>query len=214
MDKFKTYGAHALAYLVSGLTIASKLDPSLLPPDIGVWVGVAGLVLTAGHNVVVASGVKPGDVVSVVKSFAMFAVAVMFAVTLAGSLAACQTAPTATQQSVAVVAVNIAAGQAIQRQDHDPAVWKARAVQYKAIAVQLQGVNDAGNATIATLAADLQPLVDKLPPADQLAANSLIAAVTPFLQDKVNSSETVAHTREAVAVLLSAVVKACEAYGA
>lgn len=214
MDKIKSYGLHGLSYVMSALAVVAGLDPAVLAaiggPKALAVAGLAGAIVTGAHNVAVAGAPKPGSVA--LKSVAAFMLAVMLGTSVM-LMSGCATAPTPTQQSAALVAVNIAAGQAIQGSDHDPAVWKARAVKYKAIAVQLQTVNDAGNATIATLAADLQPLIAKLEPREQLAANALVAAVTPYLQEKLKSPE-VDNARESIAVLLSAVVRACEAYGA
>lgn len=215
MDKIKAYGAHGVAYLVSALTMVAGLDPAVLAavggPKALAAAGLAGAIVTGIHNIAVAGAPKPGSVA--LKSFTGVLCAVMLGVAML-TMSACQTAPTAKQQSATVVGVNIAASFAIQKDDHDPAVWKARAVKYKAIALRLQTVNDAGNATLATLAGELQPLIAKLDPAEQNAANAFVAAMVPYLQDRANSSEAVAHTQEAVTDLLAAVVKACEAYGA
>jgi hypothetical protein len=210
VDKVKSYGAHALAYVVSGLTVVAGLDPNLLPDNLKVYVGVAGLLLTAVHNVQAANAPKPGTITSVAKVLALFA----FSVMLASSLVACKTAPTVKEQSAVAVAINIATGRAIQQNDTDAKVWKARAVQYKAIAVRLQAVNDAGTATVATLGAELQPLIAKLGPADQLAARSLLAAVTPYLQEQANANADLGNIHERVTYMLAVFVTACDAYGA
>lgn len=126
----------------------------------------------------------------------------------------CKTAPTATQQSGIAIAVDLAAGFGIQQGSTDPGVWKARATQFKTIATQLKTLNDAGTATLATLAGDLQPLIAKLPPADVLAANTLVAALTPYLNQQLAGNPTVANTQAAVDLILQAVIDACTVYGA
>ncbi len=145
------------------------------------------------------------------KSFALAALAAV--VILTGcSLAGCKTAPTATEQSAVTVAVYIVAGHAIKRDDVVPAIWAARAARYKAAAVMLQTTNDAGDATIATLAADLAPLLDKLNPTDRLAADGLIAALTPYLQAQVDANPEVGYSRERLSTILAALIRACDAY--
>lgn len=143
----------------------------------------------------------------------LFTAVCMAAITIL-SVSACKTLPTVNQQAGITVAIDIAAGFAIQQHDTDQSVWKARAAQYKAIALQLQALNNAGTATLATLQADLEPLIAKLPPADVLAAHALVAAVTPYVQQQISTNPKVANTQAAVAVVLQAVIDACTAYGA
>lgn len=211
MESVQKFGAHVLSYAMSGLAFVAGIDPSLLAahPKAAAAVGAAGLILTAIHNVQTAGAPKPGTVTTIAKALLPVALGVMFA----ASLVACKTAPTVKEQSVVAVSVNIAAGRAIQQNDSDPAVWKTRAASYKSIALRIQTVNDASTATIATLGAELQPLIAKLGPADQLAARSLIAAVTPYLQEQADANADVANVRERVSYILATFITACEAYG-
>lgn len=126
----------------------------------------------------------------------------------------CASTPTANQQAGIAVGTDIAVGLAVQQGSNDPAVWKARAAGFKAIAVTLQGLNQSGALTLQTLAADLQPLIIKLGPADVLAANALIAALTPFLQQQIDANPSVASARVIIGQFLSTVIAACAAYGA
>jgi hypothetical protein len=132
----------------------------------------------------------------------------------ASLLQGCATLPTANQQAGIIVSVDVAAGLAIQQKDTDPVKWHARAAEYKVIAVQLKTLNDAGTATLATLAADLAPLVAKLPPADQLAATALEAALVPYLQSQIPGNANVQNVQTTVGVILDTLISACEAYGA
>lgn len=127
-------------------------------------------------------------------------------------VSACTTPPTAGQQAGIQVAVDVATGLAIQQKDSDPAVWKARAAQYRAIATQLQTLNSMGTATLATLAADLQPMIGQLPPAEQLAARSLVAALTPYLNAQLRDNPTLATTQAAVGAILAEFILACDTY--
>lgn len=214
MEKITAYGAHALAYIVSSLTVIAGTNPALLPPSWLPYIGLAGVILTGVHGQ--ATGVAP--VAAVAAKAAKTAVMLMACVLVAGvavtSLTACKTAPTVKEQSIVAIAINVAAGRAIQRDDAVPAVWKARAEQYKAAAVRLQSVNDAGTATVASLVAEVQPLIEKLGPADQLAARSLLAGLTPYLQEQVNANEDLKNSRERVSYILATFITACEAYGA
>lgn len=138
----------------------------------------------------------------------------MLVLSVAGSLVGCATTPTQNEQTAVTVAVDIAAGYAIQQGTSDPVVWKARAVNFKTIALQLQTVNNGGTATLATLAADLQPMIVKLGPADVLAANALVAALQPYLTEQQTTGSNVANAQAHVALILTAVINACVAYGA
>lgn len=124
----------------------------------------------------------------------------------------CVTGPTATQSAGIQAAVDIATGLAIQQKDSDPAVWVARAQTYKAVAVRLQELNSTGTATLATLAADLQPLISTLPPADQLAARTVVAALTPYLNAQLRDNPTLAATQSAVGTILAEFISACDVY--
>lgn len=218
-DIFGSYLGHLAGYVLAGADIVSKINPSLIPPQYGILVSVAGLVTIASHHGYQAgtAGIQAAvDAATKALTSAPVKIAAMLllAVAIPIGLSACKTAPTATQQSQIVLAVDVASGVAIQQRDTDPAKWMARAVSYKAIATELKAVNDAGTATLATLAADLQPLVAKLPPADQLAASALVAALTPYLNQQTQSNPQVANIRATVDVILQAVIDSCDAYGA
>jgi hypothetical protein len=137
---------------------------------------------------------------------------ILAALCAVAALSGCKTLPNATQQAAASVVVDVAAGLAIQQGSPDPAVWKARAIGFKAIATVLLQKNSA--TTLASLQAELLPLVAKLGPADVLAANALVAALTPVLQQQLGANPTVANTQAAVAVVLNDIITACNAYGA
>lgn len=214
MDKITRYGAHALSYIVSALTVVAGTNPALLPPGWLPYVGLAGVILTGVHGQ--ATGVAPvaKDTLAAAKAVMVLMTCLLVTAVMSTALTACATAPTATEQSATGVAVNIIAGRAIQREDADPGVWKARAAGYKAAAVRLQTVNAGGTATVATLVAELQPLIAKLGPADQNAARILVAALTPYIQEQANANPAVAQTSERLSYILATFIAACEAYGA
>lgn len=216
------YLGHLAGYVLAGADIVSKVNPTLLPPQYGILLSVAGLVTVAAHH-----GFQAGTAQVVVKAATdalaqapakLVVAALMIACTLGlgSQLTACATAPTATEQSGIVVAVSVATGLAVSNggKVSDLATQKARATEYKSIAVKVKAVNDAGTATLATLAAALQPEIVKLPPADQLAAQALVAALTPYLQSQIPGNADVKNVQTTVDLILAAVINACEAYGA
>lgn len=128
-----------------------------------------------------------------------------------GGLSACASGPNATEQTAIAVAVDLATGFAIEQGTNIQSVKVARATNFEAIAKQLQTLNQAGNLTLPTLAADLGPAIAKLPPADQLAANALVAALTPWVNQQL-SNPKVANAQATIAIFLSAVIQACAVY--
>jgi len=216
------YLGHLAGYVLAGADIVSKINPALVPPQYGILLSVAGLVTVAAHH-----GYSAGAAQVVVKAATdalaqapakLVVAALMLACTLGigSQLTACATLPSAQAQGGIVVAVDVATGLALSDGGKitDTAVLKARAVEYKAVALKVKAVNDAGTATLATLAAVLQPEIAKLPPADQLAAQALIAALTPYLQSQIPGNANVQNVQTTVDLILSNLILACEAYGA
>lgn len=216
-DLVKSYAGHLGGYLVAAATIVSGLDPKLVPPQYSFITAIAGLVIVASHHGY-SAGIS-GAAVSAAANAAAKALTtavvpmVLCAVLVGAALTGCKTLPTPTQQAGITVAVDIATGAAIQN-GGTTATWKARAVKFKAIAVTVKQVNDAGTATLATLAADLNPQLALLPPADQLAAHALVAALQPYIDNEVAANPDLATTRAALDVILQAVIDSCNAYGA
>lgn len=205
-----TTGQHVLNYLIAAAAIVAGLSPNLMGSHGPAIVGAAVLAGNVLHGLVTADPSKPTG--TVVKS--LFT-ALVFACVLTTVLAvsACKTAPTATQSAGITVAVDIATGAAIQN-GASPAGYQSRAANFKAIAVKVKAVNDAGTATLATLAADIAPLIATLPPADQLAAHALIAALTPYLNQEIAASPQLQNTQATLDTILQAVIDSCSAYGA
>lgn len=210
------YLGHLAGYVVAAATIVSGLDPKLVPPQYSFIVAVAGTVVAAAHHGY-SAGVNGAAVKAAAdaatKALTAAAPALVVALLVAGSMTGCKTLPTPTEQAGITVAVDIATGAAIQNGGNAD-IWKARAVKFKAIAVSVKQVNDAGTATLATLAADLEPQLALLPPADQLAAHALVAALQPYIDNEVQANPDLAKTRAALDVILQAVIDSCTAYGA
>lgn len=216
MNHLKTYPGHLLLYVVGAFDFVSQLPAMGVLTPYAPYITAAGVIAGSLHHAY-QTGAAAGVVQTVAQTPAKLVMAaLMIGLTLGvgSQLTACASAPTANQQAGIVVSVDIAAGLAIQQHDTDPVKWKARATEYKSIAVELKTVNDAGGATLATLAADLAPLVAKLPPADQLAASALEAALIPYLQSQIPGNANVQNAQTTVDVVLSALISACEAYGA
>lgn len=144
-----------------------------------------------------------------------FSALMMSAILALSVIAGCAATPTAKEQVAVAVVVNIAAGRAIQRSDTDTAVWAARATEYKTIAVQIREASKDSNATVATLGLELRALVAKnLGPANQIAANAVIAAVTPYLQQEAADHPNVANVTARLSYMLDQFIMTCDAYGA
>ena len=214
MNVLKSYGAHLAAYLVSAASIVSTLDPKLLPPQYAGIVGIAGLVATAAHNghALGAAGIQAA-VAAATQALKTAAPVLVLALFVGVGLTGCKTAPTVQESAGITIAVDIATGAAIQN-GVQPADYKARAAEFKAIAVEVKAVNDAGTATLATLAADIEPLIAKLPPADQLAAHALVAALTPYLNAELQGDNGLKNVQTTLDTVLQAVIDSCGAYGA
>lgn len=203
---------HVVNSVAGGLAIVAGLNPALFgpyAPQAAMAIGLATIGANVLHAVVTSGEVPPSQAAKAL--FMAIVVGVMF--TLVVGLSACKTVPTPTEQAGIVVAVDIATGAAIQ-EGTAPAGYAARAAKFKAIAVEVKTVNDAGTATLATLAADIAPQIAKLPPADQLAAHALIAALTPYLNAETSGNPTLQTAQATLDVILQAVIDSCGAYGA
>jgi len=134
------------------------------------------------------------------------------AIALCFSLGGCTSTPTAQQEIAETVLVDAAVGVAIQNGTSDQSVWASRATQIVSIATELQLVASDSKATLPALSAALQPLLVKanLPPADQLAANMLIASLGQLIQQNIGNVNTT--TQQAIQKVLSDVIAAASVY--
>jgi len=211
-------------------TVITSLVSSVLIPALEKWLGVSlpqdvqlglngaliGAATGAAHYVhqQVQKGGLPPPANGTAKGYAklwLLGWIVTLATLVTVILPGCATTPNATEQSAIAVATDLATGYAIEKGLTFQADKVARAARYEAIAKQLQTLNTAGTLTMATLAADLTPLVMQLPPADQLAANALIAALTPWVQQQLQNPK-VANAQATIGIFLSSVVQACATY--
>jgi hypothetical protein len=199
-------GAHLLLYTTSALALVAQYAPALVPSGGIAAAAVATALLGVIHQF---NGKSQPPAAPLVKMLVLFTCGLL----LVGGLQGCKTVPTAQQQSLITAAVDVATGAAIQHGTSDPVVWTQRAAKYKAIATQLQQINAAGSLTLATLAADLQPQIAKLGPADALAANALVAALTPFVQQQIAANPSVGNAQTVISAFLDAVIQSCTVYG-
>lgn len=217
MNTIKNYFAHIMGYVTGAYAVVSTINPALIPPQYLPYVAAAGAVLSAVHNVTAARAAPPGlpppSPGTIAKAlFPFLLVGLLVASTV--TMTACKTVPTSQQQVGITVAVDVAAGYAIQKNSSDPVIWKVRANEYKAIAVSIKAINDKGTASLSDLAAGLRPLIAKLPPPDQLAANALVSALTPYLEQQIQANPNLGATQTAVNIIVQAVIDACNTYGA
>jgi len=127
-------------------------------------------------------------------------------------LAGCTTTPTANEQMATTVLIDAAVGVAVQNGSKDPAVWSQRAFRIVSIAGQLQALDTGKTATLPALTQALQPLLQQanLGPADQLAANALIAALSQLIQQNINNLNL--NTQQVIQQVLSEVITAASVY--
>lgn len=124
-------------------------------------------------------------------------------------LAACALTPA--QNAAVSVLVDAAVGVAVQHDTKDPAVMAKRAAQVVSIAGQLKALDGGVIATLPLVTAALQPLLVKanLGPADLLAANVLVAALSQVINAQVNPSSG---QTAAIQTILQDVITAASLY--
>jgi hypothetical protein len=203
------------------LTVATTVTlipgvAAFLPP----WLPAVLAALAAAHVIILPEPTAPGTppVVQAPKQggfarvgFLAWLIAACIALAALSSVS-CTTLPTnATQQAGLATIVDIAVGVAVQSGQPQSA-WVSRAAQFEQAAKALQAVNAAGPTTLQTLAADLQPQIAKLGPADVLAANALVSGLQPILTALLGSNPTAAAAQQDIALFLADVIKACALY--
>jgi hypothetical protein len=157
---------------------------------------------------------QQGGTGSVQKSFLLMVLLVpaLLGISLGSLLEGCASLPTNTAQQAGVsAAIDVAVGIAVQAGEPQGA-WAPRAAAFEKAAKSLQAVNAAGATTLATLAADLQPFIAKLGPADVLAANALVGALQPILTALLGSNPTAGNVQKDIALVLQDVITACALY--
>lgn len=127
------------------------------------------------------------------------------------ALSACVSGPTANQQAGITIGAQLAMGAAIEYQLTDPGAKAVRAQLFESGAKSLLKINDGGTLTLPLLAQTLDPLIAKLPVADQLAANTLVLALKPWVDQQLTNPKVV-NAQATIDVFLNAVIAACAVY--
>ena len=202
----RSYGAHALAYALSALTIVAGLPApmqSALGPHAGQIVGVAGILLTAAHNTDAVMN-KPGapSVTTVAKVLAFIAIMVM----VSPVLTACTTVQGffASPQSTVVVTVGVDVAVATAEQHG------VKASDINRVAKIALAANASTSASLGAVSAVVNSEMAQLnlPPLDMVAANALEALVSQAIQAKVGNNPDLAAAQADVSQVLQAVITA------
>jgi len=213
MKAWKTWGAHALGYILSALSIVAGLDPSVFGAHGLQIVGAAGLVLTFIHQLehldsAPAAVGKQGGFARVTM-LAMLAFGVVMLL-----LQGCVT--TLAQRSTLAAITDAAVIAVVQKGNPPAATETARAAKIKQIAVELQEVNKATAQSLPAVIQAVTPLIASagLNPAETILAQQLVAALSAQLQAQLGANPKAAEVQTTVGVLLDDVIAACAAYGA
>lgn len=120
-------------------------------------------------------------------------------------------ATTAQGQAAVTVLVDVAVGETVQKGTKDPAVMAQRASQIVLIATQLKALDGGVIATLPLVTAALQPLLVKanFGPAELLAANVLVGALSQVIQAQVSPTST---QTAAIQAVLQSVIDAASLY--
>lgn len=211
-----SYGAHLMSYIGHGLALAALIPQAQLSPIARLVIATLGLVYTAAHHGYQAgTGVATAQAVvdaagnalttALASAPAKLVVAALILCPFLGLHGCAQV--TAFEQSPT--------GAAVIQASVDVAVATAEtkgisAAQINSIARQALAADQSGAATLATVSA----LVDKeiadlkLPPADQAAADILLAALSAAVQAKVGSNASLAQAQASAAFVINYVIAA------
>lgn len=107
------------------------------------------------------------------------------------ALAACTTAPTATQAVSITAVVGGAVSFEVTKNSSDPAVWSARATKIVGIATQLKAVGSKEMVSARAIITALQPLLAAahLQPNEITAANALVVALAPLIDQNIKPGD-------------------------
>jgi hypothetical protein len=193
MTFWKSWGAHALAYVLSILAIVAHTDPTLLGSHGLMIAGVAGLLITFIHNAQTLA--KKGSAASAGRQSGRASVPLLLVVATAGAalLIGCSTftKTMSNPASAAAVqaAVDVGVGTFIQQTAKTPAAQANEAQQITVIATALEGVLTGNQATLAQLDQMLQARVaaSNLPPADKAAALILAQTIQSIVMQQIQA---------------------------
>ena len=193
MTLWKSWGAHALAYLLSGLAILAHADPSLIGSHGLLVVGVAGLLITFIHNVQSLAKGSPSPNSSKQAGRASPGLLAAMAIGIGAALIGCSTLSgsmnNAASAAAVQAAVDVGVGTFIQQTAKTPAAQANEAAQITVIATALEGVLTGNQATLAQLDQMLQARVaaSNLPPADKAAALILAQTIQSIVMQQIQA---------------------------
>ena len=201
---WKTYGAHAVAYIASSLVTVLGLVVHYGPfvPQYGVLAaGIAGILLTAIHQIQTAvsqAKTLPPPAPSATRPTtgkqagrASPALLVCVSACAAALLIGCSTLSNFTSNSASAsavqAAIDLAVGTTIQATAHTPAEQAAQAQQIITVTQDVEGAVTGNTTTLALLDAALQKAITaaNLPPPDKAAAMILAQTVQSIILQQI-----------------------------
>lgn len=125
---------------------------------------------------------------------------------LALSMFGCASNPTATQNELKGIGIDLAVAAAIQEGTDNSADWSERASRIVKIATQLEAVASADSTTLVAVTEAVKPLLDQagLSPIERVAANRLVALLSEEIKARVPvDSQAVVQIRAVLAEVKS-----------
>lgn len=202
----RSYGAHALAYALSALTIVADLPApmqAVLGPHAGQIVGGAGILLTAIHNTDAVVNAPGGpSVTTVAKVLAFMAIMVM----VSPVLTACATVQGFFALPAAPVVITVGVDVAVAAAEQNG----VKASDINRIAKIALAANASTSATLGAVSAVVNTEIAQLnlPPLDVAAANALELVISQAIQAKVGNNPDLVTAQADVAQVLQAVITA------
>lgn len=210
-----SYLGHLTGYVLAGADIISKVNPSLVPPQYGLLISVAGLVVIASHHSYAAgsAGVQSAVDAAAKALTASKVVAPVLLLGLVLGLGGCASLQSFTQKASAAVtspqaAPYVKAGALVavtSAESHGVTAAQINAVAKKALAAD-SGAGASLAAVQAVLDAELAKL--NLPAGDLLAISIVEAEFNAYVQTQIGTDPTLANAQAAAADIFQAVIAA------
>lgn len=212
-----SYLGHLAGYVLAGADIVSKVNPSLVPPQYGILISIAGLVTVAAHHGYAAgtSGVQAAvDAATKALASAPAKVAAMLLLAVAVPfMGGCVNLQSFTQKASA--AVTSPQAQPYIKAGALVAVTTAEshgitAAQINAVAKKALAADSGAGASLAAVQAVLDSELVKLnlPAGDALAISIVEAEFNAYVQAQIGTDPTLASAQAAAADIFQAVIAA------
>ena len=228
---FQKYGAHFLAYIMSGLTLLLSYAHSCgasLPASFGRVAGVLGIVLAGLHQIQTflrTPDALPAPAPTVnresgrIELRLLGAVVAMTAAVLVGCAALHSAITNPASASAVQAAIDLAVGTTIQSTAHTPAEQAAQAQQIVTVAQEVESTVSGNTTTLALLDASLQQAIAaaNLAPPDKAAALILAQTVQSIVLQQIQGAPGSAPTLTAaqtvaIKTVLNDVIQAASFY--